>query len=207
MLSIWKATKAIAHPVRLVGRTSKVEENDFVNLLLAKTSMETNASTWWWWGWTAGPSESARHRCQLTFRFATVTRRTQHRLNQVLDRIHVLEGRMIVLLNVDKVIRIIRNADDPKADLMTAFALSERQAEDILEMRLRQLAKLEHIKVEQELDTRRKEQQQLERILGNRKALEDLVVRDREERAELRRQAPHAHRGKRQGRDRNAGHR
>ena len=59
---------------------------------------------------------------------------------------------MIVLLNVDKVIKIIRNADDPKADLIKAFKLSERQAEDILEMRLRQLAKLEHIKIEQELD-------------------------------------------------------
>ncbi len=88
----------------------------------------------------------------LQFRFTTVTRRTQHRLEQVLDRIHVLEGRMIVLLNVDKVIKIIRNADDPKADLIKAFKLTERQAEDILEMRLRMLAKLEHIKIEQELD-------------------------------------------------------
>ena len=88
----------------------------------------------------------------MQFRFTTVTRRTQHKLDQVLDRIHVLEGRMIVLLNVDKVIKIIRNADDPKADLIKAFKLTERQAEDILEMRLRMLAKLEHIKVEQELD-------------------------------------------------------
>jgi topoisomerase-4 subunit A len=105
-----------------------------------------------------------------------VTRRTRFKLDQVLDRIHVLEGRMIVLLNVDEVIRIIRNADDPKADLIAAFKLSDRQAEDILEMRLRMLAKLEHIKIEQELDDKRKEQAQLERILGDRKALEELVV-------------------------------
>src|SRR5690606_39799000 len=94
----------------------------------------------------------------IQFRLATVTRRTQHRLTQVLDRIHVLEGRMIVLLNVDKVIKIIRNADEPKAELIKAFKLSDRQAEDILEIRLRQLAKLEHIKIEQELKDLQKEQ-------------------------------------------------
>ena len=88
---------------------------------------------------------------------------------------------MIVLLNVDKVIKIIRNADDPKADLIKAFKLTERQAEDILEMRLRMLAKLEHIKIEQELAEKRKEQKQLEKILGSRKALEDLVVAEIEE--------------------------
>jgi topoisomerase-4 subunit A len=116
----------------------------------------------------------------VDFRLQTVTRRTQHRLEKVLDRIHILEGRMIVLLNVDKVIRIIRNADDPRAELMAAFRLTERQAEDILEMRLRQLAKLEHIKVEQELDERRKEQKGLEKILKDRRALEDLVISELE---------------------------
>ena len=144
----------------------------------------------------------------LQFRFTTVTRRTAHRLTQVLDRIHVLDGRMIVLLNVDKVIKIIRNAEDPKADLIKAFKLSERQAEDILEMRLRMLAKLEHIKIEQELAEKRKEQKQLEKILGSRKALEDLVVaRDRGGRQDLRRQAPHQDRGGGEGRARDAGDR
>ena len=144
----------------------------------------------------------------LEFRFATVTRRTKHRLEQVLDRIHVLEGRMIVLLNVDKVIKIIRNADDPKADLIKAFKLSERQADDILEIRLRQLAKLEHIKVEQELEERKKERKGLERILGSKKALEELVIeRDRGGRQDLRRQAAHPHRGVGEGDHRDAGHR
>jgi topoisomerase-4 subunit A len=96
----------------------------------------------------------------------------------VLDRIHVLEGRLIVLLNVDEVIRIIRNADDPKSDLMQAFGLSDRQAEDILEIRLRQLAKLEHIKIEKELADLRKEQRDLEKVLGSRKELEKVVVRE-----------------------------
>ncbi len=170
------------HPVRLVfePKTSKIDETEFVNLLLAKTSLETNAPINLVMVGLDGRPTGKNLRDIVSewvqFRFTTVTRRTRHKLAQVLDRIHVLEGRMIVLLNVDKVIKIIRNADDPKADLIKAFKLSERQAEDILEMRLRMLAKLEHIKIEQELDDKRKEQKGLEKILGSRKALEDLVV-------------------------------
>lgn len=170
------------HPVRLVfePKTSKVDENDFINMLLAKTSMEGNVPINLVMVGLDGRPTSKNLRDILAewiqFRLATVTRRTQHRLTQVLDRIHVLEGRMIVLLNVDKVIRIIRNADEPKAELIKAFKLSDRQAEDILEIRLRQLAKLEHIKIEQELKDLQKEQKELEKILKNRKALEDLVV-------------------------------
>ena len=175
------------HPVRLVfePKTSKVDETEFVNLLLAKTSLETNAPVNLVMVGLDGRPTGKNLRDILVewvkFRFTTVTRRTQHKLSQVLDRIHVLEGRMIVLLNVDKVIRIIRNADDPKTDLIKVFRLSERQAEDILEMRLRMLAKLEHLKVEQELDEKRREQKGLEKILANRKALEDLVVGEIEE--------------------------
>jgi topoisomerase-4 subunit A len=175
------------HPVRLVlePKTSKIDETEFVNLLLAKTSLENNAPiNLVMVGLDGRPTGKNLRDIVLEwvqFRFTTVTRRTQHKLTQVLDRIHVLEGRMIVLLNVDKVIKIIRNADDPKADLIKAFKLSERQAEDILEMRLRMLAKLEHIKIEQELDEKRKEQKGLEKILGSRKALEDLVVGEIEE--------------------------
>ncbi|MBX9630455.1 MAG: DNA topoisomerase IV subunit A [Burkholderiales bacterium] len=172
------------HPVRLVlePKTSKVDETEFVNLLLAKTSLEGNASiNLVMVGLDGRPTGKSLREMLLEwteFRLATVTRRTQFRLDQVLDRIHVLEGRMIVLLNVDKVIKVIRNADEPRAELMAAFSLTERQAEDILEMRLRQLAKLEHIKVEQELDAKRKEQKDLEKILGSRKALENLVVKE-----------------------------
>ncbi len=170
------------HPVRLVfePKTSKIDEQEFVNLLLAKTGMESNTPinlvTVGMDGRPTGKNLREIVAEWLRFRFATVTRRTQHRLNQVLDRIHVLEGRMIVLLNVDRVIKIIRAADDPKADLIAAFKLTERQAEDILEMRLRMLAKLEHIKIEQELADKRKEQKGLEKVLGSRKALEDLVI-------------------------------
>jgi topoisomerase IV subunit A len=114
----------------------------------------------------------------LAFRQATVRARSQHRLQKALDRIHVLEGRQLVLLNIDEVIRIIRTADEPKAALMQRFALSERQAEDILEIRLRQLARLEAIRIEQELAELREQQTKLEEVLGSPVALKRLLVRE-----------------------------
>jgi topoisomerase-4 subunit A len=176
-----------AHPVRLVfePRTSKIDEDEFANLLLAKTSLETNAPINLVVVGLDGRPTGKNLRDIVSewveFRFATVTRRTKHRLEKVLDRIHVLEGRMIVLLNVDRVIKIIRSADEPKADLIKAFKLTERQADDILDMRLRMLAKLEHIRIEQELKDQQKEPKGLEKILKDRKALEELVVGEIEE--------------------------
>ncbi len=170
------------HPVRLVfePKSSRTDPDEFVRLLLARTSMETNVSLNMVLvgldGRPTGKDLKAILAEWIQFRFSTVTRRTRHQLERVLDRIHVLEGRMLVLLNVDEVIRIIRAADDPRADLMTAFGLSERQADDILDMRLRMLARLEHIRIEQELAERRAEQVGLEKILGSREVLADLVV-------------------------------
>jgi len=172
------------HPVRLVlePKTSRVDETEFTSLLLAKTSLEGNASiNLVMVGLDGRPTGKSLRELLLEwtqFRLVTVTRRSQFRLDQVLDRIHVLEGRMIVLLNVDEVIKVIRNADEPKTELMAAFGLTDRQAEDILEMRLRMLAKLEHFKVEKELAEKRKEQKDLEKILGSRKTLENLVVKE-----------------------------
>src|SRR3990167_1799442 len=114
----------------------------------------------------------------IEFRQGTIVRRTQHRLNKVLDRIHILEGRQLVLLNIDEVIRIIRESDEPKAALIERFKLSDRQAEDILEIRLRQLARLEAIKIEQELKDLREEQGKLEDILGNPASLKRLMVKE-----------------------------
>lgn len=172
------------HPVRLVfePKSSRQDENEFINLLLAKTSMETNTSINLVMVGLDGRPTGKNLRDILAewleFRYTTVTRRSRFRLDKVLDRIHVLEGRLLVLLNVDKVIKLIRNSDDPGPDLMRVFKLTERQAEDILEMRLRQLAKLEHIKLEKELDGLSKEQKGLERILGSRKSLEALVTEE-----------------------------
>ena len=97
------------------------------------------------------------------------------------DRIHILEGRQIVLLNIDEVIAIIRQSDEPKAALIARFALSDRQAEDILEIRLRQLARLEAIRIEQELKELREEQGRLEDILGSPASLRRLMIREIEQ--------------------------
>ena len=144
-------------PVRLVfePKSKNIELNEFVTLLLAHTSLESNASiNLVMIGNDGRPRQKGLKEILsewIEFRVVTVTRRTAYRLGKVKDRMHILEGRKIVFLNIDKVIKLIRNSDEPKPDLMKAFKLSERQAEDILEIRLRQLARLEGIKIEQEL--------------------------------------------------------
>jgi len=117
----------------------------------------------------------------IEFRQATIERRSRHRLGKVLDRIHILEGRQLVLLNIDEVIAIIRRSDEPKAALIERFKLSDRQAEDILEIRLRQLARLEAIKIEQELKSLREDRKKLEEILGSPAALRKLMVKEIEQ--------------------------
>ncbi len=95
---------------------------------------------------------------------------------QVEKRIHILEGRIIVLLNIDKVIKVIRNSDEPKPDLMKQFKLTEVQAEDILEIRLRQLARLEGIKIETELKGLKEERKGLKGLLGAEEEMKKLVA-------------------------------
>lgn len=86
----------------------------------------------------------------LQFRRTTVTRRLQYRLNKVLDRLHILQGLLIAYLNIDEVIHVIRHEDEPKAALIDRFGLSETQAEAILNLRLRHLAKLEENELQAE---------------------------------------------------------
>jgi topoisomerase-4 subunit A len=121
----------------------------------------------------------------IDYRFVTVRRRTEFRLGKVDDRIHILEGREAVLLNIDKVIHIIRNSDEPKAALIAEFRLSDRQAEDILEIRLRQLARLETIKIQQELAELRKEKGTLQDILDNPSTMKRLIIKEIEGDAKL----------------------
>lgn len=111
----------------------------------------------------------------LIFRRETVTRRLQYRLDKVLDRIHVLEGLLIAFLNIDEVIRIIRENDEPKPVLIAHFGITERQAEAILELKLRHLAKLEEMKIRGELDELSKERDKLQSILGSEKKLTKLI--------------------------------
>ncbi|WP_373973888.1 DNA topoisomerase IV subunit A [Chitinibacter sp. SCUT-21] len=170
--------------VRLVfePKSSRQNPDELMNLLMAHTSLETSLSiNMVTIGRDGRPGQKTLRDViaeWIDFRFVTVTRRVQHRLGQVNDRIHILEGRLLVLLNIDEVIRIIRNADDPKADLMAAFNLSERQAEDILEIRLRQLARLEGIKIEQELSNLRNEKAELENLLSNPQAMQRQIIKE-----------------------------
>ena len=170
--------------VRLVfePKSRTVEQQDLITTLLAHTSLETSSSINMTMIGVDGKPVLKGLRQVLTewigFRMETVTRRTQHRLSKVLDRIHILEGRQTVLLNIDEVIHIIRNSDEPKAALIERFKLSDRQAEDILEIRLRQLARLEAIKIEQELSELRAEQAKLEDILNNPGVLKRTVVKE-----------------------------
>jgi topoisomerase-4 subunit A len=170
--------------VRLVfePKSRAVDQQDLVNVLLAHTSLESSVQVnLTMVGADGRPTQKSLRqmlREWIGHRTATVQRRTQHRLDKVLDRIHVLEGRQLVLLNIDEVIRIIRNADEPKPALIARFKLSDRQAEDILEIRLRQLARLEAIRIEQELKELRDEQGRLEDILGSPTSLKRTVIKE-----------------------------
>ena len=117
----------------------------------------------------------------LTFRRTTVTRRLQHRLDKVLARLHILDGLMIAFLNIDEVIEIIRTEDEPKPVLMTRFNLSDEQAEAILNLRLRHLAKLEEHQLQAEKDKLEEERSNLELILGSERRLNTLIKKEIQE--------------------------
>ncbi|MGZ3237011.1 MAG: DNA topoisomerase IV subunit A [Burkholderiaceae bacterium] len=171
-------------PVRLVfePKSKNQDQTEFANMLLAHTSLETSSSiNLVMIGGDGRPRQKALGeilREWIEFRFATITRRTQFKLQKVDDRIHILEGREAVLLNIDKVIKIIRESDEPKPALIHAFKLSDRQAEDILEIRLRQLARLEAIKIQQELAELRNEKSTLQDLLENPASMKKLVIKE-----------------------------
>jgi topoisomerase-4 subunit A len=171
-------------PIRLVfePKSNKQIPNDFVNLLLAQTSLEKNVScNFVMVGLDGRPTQKNLKTILnewVQFRLHTLRRRTAHRLRQVMDRIHILEGRHIVFLHIDAVIQVIRSSDEPQADLMSHFHLSERQAQDILEIRLRQLARLEGIKLEKELAALQEEQITLEQRLNNESVLKKLMKQE-----------------------------
>lgn len=171
-------------PVRLVfePKTSRIEQQELITTLLAHTSLESSAPINLTMIGSDGRPTQKNLRQMLSewiaFRAETVQRRSQFRLDKVLARIHILEGRQLVLLNIDEVIRIIRHADEPKPALIARFKLSETQADDILDIRLRQLARLEAIKIEQELKDLRIEQSKLEDILNSPATLKRTIVKE-----------------------------
>lgn len=171
-------------PVRLVfePKSSRQNPDDFMNTLMAQTSLEGNVPVnLVMMGQDNRPAQKNLSQILqewLSFRLKTITRRLQYRLEQVEKRIHILEGRQIAFLHIDEVIRVIRESDEPKEELIAAFGLSTIQAEDILEIRLRQLARLEWIKLETELNKLQQERSELTTLLQDEKAKKKLLIKE-----------------------------
>lgn len=114
----------------------------------------------------------------LEYRRSTIIRRLNYRLDKVLKRLHILDGLLVAFLNIDEVIDIIRHHDEPKLELIQRFSISETQAEAILELKLRQLAKLEEIKIKAEQDELAKERDQLQTLLSSNRRLNTLIRKE-----------------------------
>lgn len=171
-------------PVRLVfePKSGRQDPQAFMQLLLAHTRLESNLSiNLVMLGRDGRPCPKNLKsilREWLDFRLETVVRRSRFQLERVERRLHLLLGRQKILLDIDAVIRLIRESDDPKTDLMATYQLTTLQAEDILEIRLRQLARLEGIKIDQEIGQLSKEQEGLARLLASQKAQTQLIRRE-----------------------------
>jgi topoisomerase-4 subunit A len=170
--------------VRLIlePKTSKIPSEELMAFLLVHTSMEVSCpANMVMIGTDGRPAQKGLVKILkewIEFRLNVVRRRCQFDLDKINRRIHILDGRLIAFLHIDEIIKVIRNSDDPKADLITAFKLSEIQAEDILEIRLRQLARLEGFKIERELKELREEAGRLEAILASDTKLRRLTAKE-----------------------------
>ena len=170
------------NPVRLVliPRSNRVDVVEMMNHLFATTDLERNYRVNLNIIGLDGRPRVMGLKAILTewldFRIATVTRRLQHRLERVSRRLHILEGLLVVYLNLDEVIRIIRREDEPKPVLMKRFKLSDEQAEEILNTRLRHLARLEEMKIREEQKELAAEREELEALLKSKAKLKKLVA-------------------------------
>ena len=169
------------NPIRLVltPRSNRVNAEEVMMHLFATTDLEksyrVNLNMI---GVDGRPQVKSLHSILtewLDWRRQTVTRRLTHRLDQVMDRLHILKGYLVAYLNIDEVIQIIREEDEPKHELMLRFGLSEIQANAILDLRLRHLAKLEEVKIQVEQTELEKEQKYLEGVLGSRAKMTRLM--------------------------------
>jgi len=174
-------------PVRIVlePKSSRQNRDEFMAVLLTHTSLESSVSlNLTMIGRDGRPQQKNLVQILkewIDFRYHAVERRTRHRLGEVDRRLHILEGRMIAFLHIEEVIRVIRESDEPKPALISAFGLSEIQAEDILEIRLRQLARLEGFKIEKELAELKEEREGLQHLLDNRNAMTKLILKEIQE--------------------------
>ena len=169
------------NPIRLVltPRSNRVNAEDVMMHLFATTDLEksyrVNLNMIGVDGRPQVKSLNSILTEWLDWRRQTVTRRLTHRLDQVMDRLHILGGYLVAYLNIDEVIQIIREEDEPKHELMLRFGLSEIQANAILDLRLRHLAKLEEVKIQVEQTELEKEQKYLEGVLGSRAKMTRLM--------------------------------
>ena len=172
------------HPTRLVlvPRSNRIDLDEVMSHLFATTDLErtyrVNLNVIGIDGRPAVKSLVTILREWLAFRKATVKRRLEYRLERVERRIHILEGYLVAFLNIDEVIRIIREEDEPKAVLMKTFKISDVQAEAILDLKLRNLAKLEEMKIRGEQDELAEERDSLKKTLGSDARLKTLIKRE-----------------------------
>ena len=172
------------NPTRLVivPRSNRVDVDQVMNHLFATTDLERNYRVNLNIIGIDGKPRVLDLRTLLKqwlkFRTATVTRRLEFRLDQVVDRLHILEGLMIAYLNIDEVIHIIRTEDEPKPVLMKRFEITATQAEAILELKLRNLAKLEEMKIRGEQEKLEEERDELEKILGSKARMKTLIKKE-----------------------------
>lgn len=172
------------NPTRLViiPRSNRVDVEQMMAHLFASTDLERSYRVNFNMIGTDGRPQVKNLRQILTewlqYRTDTVTRRLQYRLQKVLDRLHILDGLLVAFLNIDEVIEIIRAEDKPKPVLMERFSISDIQAEAILELKLRHLAKLEEMRIRGEQDELNKERLKLERLLGSKAALRKLIKQE-----------------------------
>jgi topoisomerase-4 subunit A len=178
------------NPTRLVivPRSNRVDLEQLMNHLFATTDLERNYRVNLNIIGNNGKPQVLNLRDLLKqwlgFRMDTVTRRLNHRLDQVVDRLHILEGLLVAYLNIDEVIHIIRHEDKPKPVLMERFSLTGTQAEAILELKLRHLAKLEEMKIRDEQDALSDERAELETVLGSKARLKTMIKKELLEDAE-----------------------
>ena len=171
-------------PVRLVidPKSKSIDREELVSTILSKTSLETSCKfNLVVIGIDGKPRQKGLKDILsewVSFRLRTVRARSQTSLDEAEARIHTLEGRLIVLVDIEEVIRIIRGAEDPKKELMTHFGLSDSQAEDILEIKLRQLASLDEVKLRKELEKLRNEAERLRGLLTDEKKLRREVTKE-----------------------------
>ncbi len=172
------------NPIRLViePKSFKQDAEELIQTLLAYTSLETNIpANFVAVGRDGRPVQKTLMEIigeWTSFRLETIDRRVRYHLEKIAERLHILEGRKIILSNIDEVIRIIKNSEKPKEDLMERFALSEIQAQDVLELKLRQIGRLELDSILKEMSDLLKKQAELQKIISDEKNLKKQMIKE-----------------------------